>query len=142
MRKFKYLFVAVAIAMTLALVIAYFSFSLKDGGTESCLKDRHNIPSGYGPYAEVVETSCGDFGGSNVVEVFIAHEDGGKEFKSKVFKYDPSSFSGPLQVKWEGKGALYISVERVDFILFKADTVDGYKIGYAINAVGPKRAGN
>jgi len=142
MRKFKYIYITLAAVVASVAAITYFLFFLKNVDAGDCLKDSRDIPSGYGPYAKVVETSCGDFGGSNVVEVFIAHDEGGKTFKSLVFKYDPSSFSGPLQVSWSGSRSLYISVERVDFVLFKEEAVDGYKINYAIASVGPKRASN
>lgn len=110
--------------------------------SNSCKIDVSDIPTAGGfPRAEVVETYCDGFGGSDVVEIFIRTSgDNNSDAKKLVFKYDPSSFSGPLQLSWVGPNELAISVDRVDGIEVRETQVFGYTVSYHIGAIGPKIA--
>ncbi len=105
-----------------------------------CKVDTSDIPTDGGfPRAEVVETYCDGFGGSDVVEIFIRTSgDSISGTRKLVFKYDPSSFSGPLRLSWVGPNELAISVDRVDGIEVRETQVSGYTVSYHIGAIGPK----
>jgi hypothetical protein len=110
--------------------------------SEACIVDTSDVPTVGGfPRAEVVWTSCYGFGASDVVEVFIrTNGDSTSGTRKLAFKYDPSSFSGPVQLSWVGPSELSISVARVDVIEVQETQVFGYNVSYHIGAVGPKTA--
>lgn len=103
------------------------------------MTDTSSIPAiGGKSFAEIVETSCDVLGGSNVVEISIVSSGGSiRNKRFPVFKYDPSSFSGPINVTWLSDNELTISIDRVDGVEMKETHVDGYTVSYHIGAVGP-----
>jgi hypothetical protein len=110
--------------------------------SNTCKVDMPDTPTaGVFPRAEVVETYCDGFGGSDVVEIFIRTSgDSISGTRNLVFKYDPSSFSGPVRLSWVGPNELAISVDRVDVIEVRETQVSGYTVSYHIGAIGPKIA--
>lgn len=107
--------------------------------SSACMTDASSVPAiGGEAFAEIVETSCDVLGGSNVVEISIVSSVGGSRSKrSTVFKYDPSSFSGPVNVTWLSDKELAISIDRVDGFETRETRAAGYTISYHIGAVGP-----
>jgi hypothetical protein len=127
-------------ALLLLFVVGTVWFHVR---STACTADTSSIPSQGDAAAEIVETSCDGFGGSDVIAISIVSSK--KTVKTKrvmVFKYDPSSFSGPINVSWANDKELAISVDRVDSIETKETQVDGYAIHYNIGAVGPLVARN
>jgi hypothetical protein len=123
-------------ALLLLGVVGTFWFYV---ASNACMTDTSSIPApGGGAFAEIVETSCDVLGGSNVVEIAIVSS--GSRLRSSrftVFKYDPSSFSGPVNVTWVSEKELAISIDGVEGFETKETRVAGYTIGYHIGAVGP-----
>ena len=135
-RSFFYTLLGIGVALAIFLVVRHHVIS------EDCIVDTSDVPTVGGfPRAEVVQTSCDGFGGSDVVEIFVRTNGNSTSGTRKLtFKYDPSSFSGPVQVSWVGPTELAISVDRVDVIEVRETQVFGYTVSYHIGAVGPKTA--
>lgn len=124
------------ICLALAICLAYRAFVISN----TCEVETSVVPAvGAFPRAEVVETDCDGFGGSDVVEIFVRPAGGGNSSaRTLVFKYDPSSFSGPVHLSWSGANHLAISIDRVDGIDVRETQIPGYIISYRIGAIGPK----
>jgi len=91
-----------------------------------------NSPGGI-DYVAVRDTICDNFGGSDVVTVSV-HTSGAD---SPIFVYEPSSFSGPIRVKWVGPSTINVGIERVAGIEKQVHDVNGISINYYVGAVGP-----
>ena len=120
------------------LLLSVVGISWLHARSSACMTDTQSIPAiGGKSFAEIVETSCDVLGGSNVVEISIVSSGGILNKRFPVFKYDPSSFSGPINVAWMGDREFAISIDRVDGVETKETHVDGYTVSYHIGAVGP-----
>jgi hypothetical protein len=136
MKRLLIISLIASIAMVAAIVVHR---SAKPGylGTD-CSVDIHRTSSQFGTeFAELRYTVCSDLGGSYVGEILIHGADLDPN-GALVFKFDPSSFSGPVKLSWLDVKTLKVSVDRVDFIQHQVQTVGTYSVEYQIGAVGPK----
>lgn len=90
-----------------------------------------------GAYAIINEEACSGFGASDVVSVNLVY----RYFKylkstETVFKYDPSEFSGPINLRWIKPNVLELSIDRVQFIERQTMGAYGVLIIYRVGAVG------
>lgn len=98
-----------------------------------CSTDVRRISSPDGiDYAAVEDRFCDNLGGSDVVTVSV-HTSGAD---SPIFVYEPSSFSGPISVKWVGPRTIDVDIERVAGIEKQMHDVNGISIHYHVGAVG------
>ena len=99
----------------------------------SCSTDLRSVASPDGTKAVSIEdTLCDSFGGSDEVTISVQTPAG----ESQVLVFNPSSFSGPADVRWSDSHTVEISIDRVQLIEKRVQASNGVSIHYHIGAIG------
>ena len=127
--------ILISACLALATVLGGFYLLHVSMVAASCSSDTRRFSSPReADYATVEDAVCDNLGGSDVVTVSV-HTNSSD---SPIFVYSPSSFSGPIDVRWLNQNIIEISIERVQLIQKQLHDVNGLTIRYHIGAIGER----